>query len=67
MKKTKLLLIIAVVSFMISCGDDGPLKDCVVCKEKTTGVSEPEYCANKVTVAAYITTMESTNYTCTKK
>lgn len=67
MKKVKLVLFAVLTSFAMSCGDDSPLKDCAVCTETSSGTKAADYCANKAAVEAYIVTMESQGFECSKK
>lgn len=61
MKKVKLLLFAFVAAFVLSCGDDNPLKKCVQCTEKKSGTKADEYCGNKVAVETYKTTLKNTS------
>jgi hypothetical protein len=67
MKKVKLALFAVLTSFVMSCGDDSPLKDCAVCKETSSGTKAADYCANKAAVETYIIAMENQGYECSKK
>jgi hypothetical protein len=67
MKKVKLLLVAALASFTLSCGDDNPLKKCASCTEDKTSIKQDDYCGNVAAVETYVKTMESQGFTCVKK
>lgn len=68
MKKISLLAFIYLMSTFVSC-DDSPLQVCASCTEQNSGAVADDYCANPVSVDAYIKTLENTSgqdWHCTK-
>jgi hypothetical protein len=64
MKKITILMLLGLVSLVMSCGDDGPLKECIICTQAGASSPDAEYCANKVTAETYKSTMEAGGASC---
>jgi hypothetical protein len=64
MKKFTVLMLLCIVSLVMSCGSDGPLKECIICTQAGASSPDAEYCANKVTADAYKSTMVAGGATC---
>jgi hypothetical protein len=67
MKKLKFIALIGLVSLVISCGDDGPLKSCVACTDNSTNTAVADECGGKAAMELYKSGMESSGYTCHTK
>jgi len=66
MKKLTLLAFVIVAGFAASCGDDSPLKECVVCTHPDV-LTPYEECGGKVSMETVKATYEGMGYSCHNK